>query len=923
MFELLTTFSWQELRQHPWRNAAAVLAVMLGVALAFSVHLINSSALDEFAQAARSVGGQSDLELRGVQGHFDEKLYKTIAQTPGVAVASPLLEVGSYVMTAQGKRSLRVVGVDALSVFGISPDLMPVSETLSPAVLQPDPSGNAANPPRQLDRWALFTPGQIFLNAAARRIALPGDSAADAPFEPGSVSPAAKPSQEGALKLQSGMQWLDVSLAGSVRASGPALAVMDLGAAQDLFGKAGQLTRIDLRLQPGVDRKAFAQQLQDSPDWPRDVTVALPEEAESQINNLSRAYRVNLTVLALIALFTGAFLVFSVLSLSVAKRAQQFALLGVLGLSGRNRLKLVLWESLALGLVGSLLGLGLGTGLAALALGLLGGDLGSGFFSGATPSLQFSPVAALIYGALGVAAALVGGWWPARAAQQLPPAQTLKGLGSLGVGSKSHWISLILIAGGALLTWAPPVFGIPLAAYIAIGLLLVGGITALPWLIGLLLGWLAPRLSRQTLPLLAVERARRQRDTAAVAVSGVVASLSLAVALTVMVASFRDSVISWLDRILPADLYVRSAAGMGASDTVYFSPEFVLAASQLQGVTKLQPQRMVPLSLQASLPAVALLARDLGDPAQSLPLLDAPLPVPAGMVGVYVSQAMVDLHGAQAGQTLPILSKAFRPLALIGKGQEAVFYVAGVWRDYARQSGSIAIDLTDFQRLTGDRRANDLALWLDNPTDTEALRKELQALAANESGQAGEQTSGQTSAPANAPPARGNTIAGEAGPSVGGLLEFGTSAQIRAISLKIFDRSFAVTYWLQSVAIAIGLFGIAASFSAQVLSRRKEFGLLAHLGLTRRQILTVVALEGTAWTSLGAIAGLGLGLVVAVVLVHVVNPQSFHWTMDLMLPWQKLLTLCLVVVAAGTVTAWLAARAAAGKDAVLAVKEDW
>ena len=898
MFELLKTFSWQELRQHPWRNAAAVLAVMLGVALAFSVHLINSSALDEFAQAARSVGGQSDLELRGVQGHFDERLFKTIAQTPGLAVASPLLEVGSYVMTAQGKRSLRVVGVDALSVFGISPDLMPIPQALAPS----------SNQARQMDRWALFAPGQIFLNAAARRIALP-----EAPANP----PAA-----GALKLQSGMQWLDVNVAGSVRASGPALAVMDLGAAQDLFDKPGQLTRIDLRLQPGVNREAFARQLQDSPGWPLDVTVALPQEAQSQINNLSRAYRVNLTVLALIALFTGAFLVFSVLSLSVAKRAQQFALLGVLGLSGRNRLKLVLWESLFLGLMGSGLGLALGTALAALALGLLGGDLGSGFFSGATPSLQFSPVAALIYGALGVAAALVGGWWPARAAQLLPPAQTLKGLGNLGVGSKSHWISLFLIAVGALLTWAPPVFGIPLAAYIAIGMLLVGGITALPWLIGLLLGWLAPRLSRQTLPLLAVERARRQRDTAAVAVSGVVAALSLAVALTVMVASFRDSVISWLDRILPADLYVRSAAGMGASDTVYFSPEFVLAAAKLQGVQKLQPQRMVPLSLQASLPAVALLARDLGDPAQSLPLLEAPLPVPPGMIGVYVSQAVVDLYGAQAGQTLPILSKAFRPLAHTGKAPEAIFFVAGVWRDYARQSGSIAIDLGDFQRLTGDRRANDLALWLSDTSNTEALQKELQALAERQSGQASGQRNDPAPAP-SVPAAPGNTVAGDAGPSVGGLLEFGTSAQIRAISLKIFDRSFAVTYWLQSVAIAIGLFGIAASFSAQVLSRRKEFGLLAHLGLTRRQILTVVALEGTAWTTLGAIAGLALGLVVAVVLVHVVNPQSFHWTMDLMLPWQKLLALCLAVVAAGTVTAWLAARAAAGKDAVMAVKEDW
>ncbi len=867
MFELLKTFSWQELRQHPWRNAAAVLAVMLGVALAFSVHLINSSALDEFAQAARSVGGQSDLELRGVQGHFDEALYKTIVQNPSVATASPILEVGSYVMTAQGKRSLRVVGVDALSVFASSPDLMPL-----PA---------AKTTTNQADRWALFAPGQIFLNAAAKRIALPSG-------------------REDTLQLQSGMQWVNVHVAGSVRASGAALAVMDIGAAQDLFGKPDQLTRIDLRLQPGVDRDAFARQLEASPGWPADVTVTLPQEAESQINNLSRAYRVNLTVLALIALFTGAFLVFSVLSLSVAKRSQQFALLGVLGLSGRDRLKLVLWESLALGLVGSAAGLALGTALAALALGFLGGDLGSGVFSGATPSLKFSIPAALIYGALGVGAALVGGWWPARSAQQLPPAQTLKGLGNLGVGSKSHWISLILIAGGAILTRAPAVFGIPLAAYISVGMLLVGGITALPWLIGLLLGWLAPRLSRQTLPLLAVERARRQRDTAAVAVSGVVASLSLAVALTVMVASFRDSVTQWLDRILPADVYVRSAASMGASDTVFFSPEFVQAAAHLAGVKKLQAQRILPLNLQSSQPAVALLARELGDPARTLPLIGTPLPVPPGQIGVYVSEAVVDLHGARLGQTLPALSKAFRPLALMQQAPEATFFVAGMWRDYARQSGSIAINLADFRRLTGDQRANDLVLWLDNPADAPRVKQALQALAGPDAAQGADADKG-----------------------TGGLLEFGTSAQIRAISLKIFDRSFAVTYWLQAVAIGIGLFGVAASFSAQVLSRRKEFGLLAHLGLTRRQILTVVALEGMAWTMLGAIAGLGLGLAVALVLVDVVNPQSFHWTMDLMLPWLKLLALCLAVVTAGTLTAWLAARAAAGKDAVLAVKEDW
>jgi putative ABC transport system permease protein len=155
------------------------------------------------------------------------------------------------------------------------------------------------------------------------------------------------------------------------------------------------------------------------------------------------------------------------------------------------------------------------------------------------------------------------------------------------------------------------------------------------------------------------------------------------------------------------------------------------------------------------------------------------------------------------------------------------------------------------------------------------------------------------------------------------LVELASAAQVRSISLRIFDRSFAVTYWLQAVAIAIGLFGVAASFSAQVLARRKEFGLLAHLGLTRRQILAVVAGEGAAWTVIGAIAGLALGLAVAVVLVHVVNPQSFHWTMDLLVPWLRLLALCVAVVVAGTVTAWVAGRAAAGRDAVLAVKEDW
>ena len=858
MLALLKTFSWQELLHHPWRNAAAVAAVMLGVALAFSVSLINASALSEFSQAVRSVNGQPDLELRAAQGGLDEALYARLATDPAVAVASPVLELATYALDAGGQRvALRIVGVDALVVARVAPALMPL-------------------PARETrGRFDLFAPDAVFLNAAAARAL---------GLEPGTPA---------RLQLQQALQLYPVQVAGRVSASGSPLAVMDIGAVQDLFGKAGQLTRIDVRLAPGADRQALLAALRADPLWSPNLSIVQPGDAEQRISNLSRAYRVNLTVLALVALFTGAFLVFSVLALSVAKRAQQFALLGVLGLSGRERLRLVLAESLLLGGVGSIAGVALGTGLAWLALRLLGGDLGGGFFTGVAPTLQWSPLAALVYGALGVAAALVGGWIPARAAQQLPPAQTLKGLG-LHAGAGSHpWLAGSLLLVGVALTLVPPVFGMPLGAYIAIALFLVGGIGTLPVMIALLYNRIAPLLSRWLLPMLAIERARRVRSSAAVAISGVVASLSLAVALTVMVASFRASVTDWLDVVLPADLYVRTATGGGAGEAAFFPSGFVRAVQQVPGVQNLATLRTTSLSLDPAKGNVALMARAIGDPARGLPLVGEPLSVPQGAVAIYVSEAMVDLYGARAGTYFKPLSDIFSAGVPGSRVATVVtpFFVAGVWRDYARQFGSIAIDKRDFERLTGDDRANDLAVWMAPGTDPAQLQQAIRDAAQRHAGAS--------------------------------LVEFSSAGEIRALSLRIFDRSFAVTYWLQAVAIAIGLFGVAANFSAQVLARRKEFGLLAHLGLTRAQILRLVAAEGLAWTAVGSIAGLGLGLAVSVVLVHVVNPQSFHWTMDLLLPWGRLAALCGAMVLAGTVTAWLAARAAAGADAVLAVKEDW
>ncbi len=853
---LLARFSWREWRQHPWRHAAAVLSVALGVALAFAVHLINASALSEFSQAVRAVGGQPDLEVRAAQGGFDETLFGRLAKRPEVALASPVLELTTYAAGGGGadRPAVRVLGLDALAVAPLSPSLMP----------QPDEGE---------PRFVLFAPDAAFVNAAARALAA---------------------AHSNRLTLQAGLTGaVPLRVAGHVAASGPPLVVMDIAAAQQAFGRLGQLTRIDLRLAAGVNRDTFAAALRAEKDWPAGVLLAAPGDDAQRVSALSRAYRVNLTVLALVALFTGAFLVFSVLSLGVARRSRQFALLATLGLTARERLLLVLAETALLGTLGSALGVALGGGLAALALRLLGGDLGGGYFPGVTPVLLWDGGAALGYGALGVAAALVGGWWPARAAQRLPPAQALKGLGAAGPAQRRIGAGLLLVAAALALACVPPVGGIALAAYGAVALLLVGGIALLPPLLERLLDAVAPLLARRPLALLAVERARRVPGTAAVAVGGVVASLSLAVALTVMVASFRDSVANWLAVVLPADLYARAASSAAAGDTVFFGPEVVAAAARMPGVARLTPQRVRSLQLNTRQPAVALVARRIDDPAHDFALVGAALPVPPGRTPIWVSEAIIDLYGVRPGGDFPAFSEVFRPLAIANAGDSAPFFVAGVLRDYARQFGAVAIDDRAYAALTGDRNANDLAFTLAPGADAAAVQQALRDLA------------------------------DRASPGAGARIEFASAAQIRAASLRIFDRSFAVTYWLQAVAIGIGLFGVAASFSAQVLARRKEFGLLAHLGLTRRQILAVVAGEGAAFSAAGALAGLALGLGVALVLVFVVNPQSFHWSMDLALPPLRLAALGAAVVLAGTATAWLSGRAAAGADAVLAVREDW
>ncbi|HYT97565.1 MAG TPA: FtsX-like permease family protein, partial [Casimicrobiaceae bacterium] len=551
------------------------------------------------------------------------------------------------------------------------------------------------------------------------------------------------------------------------------------------------LTRIDVRLAPGADATSAARRIADK--LPAGVAVAPPATAVDATSRLSRAYRINLNVLALVALFTGGLLVFSTQALAVARRRSQFALLRTIGLTRRGLLLLVVAEGATIGSIGALIGLPAGYVLARLALEYFGGDLGAGFFRGVPPQLHVGVGAALAFVALGVVAAMAGSAIPALDAARAAPAAALKSEqgGSSFARMRSAVPSAILLAAGGLATLAPPVADLPLLGYAAIALLLIGTLLLLSRVVVWLLA-MAPR-PRNVSSALALDQLRGAPGQAIVSLSAIVASVALMVSMAIMVASFRQSLDDWLTRMLPADVYVRAGSG---GDTTAFRNDDQLRIAALPGVRRATFSRSQNLLLDPALPRVSLIARTIDDPTR-LPLIGARASIkPGDPPPLWATEAMQDLYGFTPGRKVTI------PLA----GKRVDFTVAGIWRDYARQQGALLIDRNLYIEMTGDHDASEAALWLAPGVSIDDIRKAV-----------------------------------EADFGAADRISITPAGDLRRISLRVFDRTFAVTYALEAAAVAIGLAGMASSFGALALARRREFGMLRHLGMTRRQIGAMLA----------------------------------------------------------------------------------
>ncbi|UJP05519.1 MAG: FtsX-like permease family protein [Nitrosomonas sp.] len=838
--------SWGEWRAHWLQLLVALTAIAIGVAMAFSIHLINTAAFNEFSAASKSLSGQSDLQVHGRRGFFDERLYPQLAGHDGVLLVNPVLELDVIVPGKQQNRNdhrLKIIGIDMFRSMRIAPDLLGLPKE-----------------GKTLDRVAEDT---VFLSPAAMEWL--------------------QVRQDDLLQLHAGLETVTLRVAGGlVRArAGQRIAVMDIGAMQWRFQQLGVLSRIELKLRDGVNHAAFKAQL--TRELGDAFIVAEQADQEQRIANMSRAYRVNLNMLALVALFTGTFLVFSTQALSVVRRRQQFALLRVLGFTRRQLLRQVTAEGLVLGITGSLLGLALGYAAAVLSIQLLGGDLGTNFFPGVKPGIHLDPFMALLFLGVGVTVTLLGGIVPALEASRAKPALALRAGSEDTAMAKlsAPWFALACLATALAFTRLPPVFELPVFGYLAIALLLIGGITLMPHFTARVFARLLKHNpdNANAVSMLALARLAHMPNQSAIALGGILASFSLMVAMAIMVTSFRVSIDHWLSQVLPADLYIRTAV---SGDQGGFQPDAQQLITALPGFERIDLFRTQSLTLNPQRPDITLFARpvDRADPRNTLPMTDdmlAPGTIPENAIPVWISEAIADLYGYRTGDRIRLP---------VGNASNE-FLVAGVWRDYGRQFGAVQMLLSDYQALTGDLSVNTAAMWL------------RQGMAADQA------------------------IAALRQLPFGSALEISHSSEMRALSLEIFDRSFAVTYLLEIIAVVIGLLGVAASFSAQTLARVKEFGMLRHIGVLRRQILALLAAEGGLLTALGIALGFVLGWGISLILVFIVNPQSFHWTMQLHLPWSWLISIAVILLVSAALTALLSGRHAVSGQVTRAVREDW
>lgn len=832
-YSMLLRSSLRYLLRHPWQIGLCILGVALGVAVVVAIDLANASAGRAFALSTESVAGRATHQIRGGPAGLDDDLYRQLRTDLALREVAPVVE--GYVVAPQlGERTLQLLGVDPLAEAPFRSYLGGPGGAVT--------DGNAA-----LDLTRLLVePGAVVLAeslAAQYGVAL-----------------------NDALTVRIGDRALELRVAGLLspnddlsRRALEGLIIADIATAQETLGSVGRLSRIDLLLPP----------TDDGADPPIAATIreilppgAVLERAETRSNALeqmTRAFQLNLTALSLLALIVGMFLIYNTITFSVVQRRTLLGTLRCIGVTRRQIAAIVLIEAAVVSVVGSLLGLVLGVLLGRGLVGLVTQTINDLYFVVTVRGYSVDPAILLKGFALGILATLGSAAVPAVEATLTPPRTVLRRSSAedrvrRAVPLLAGFGGGLMALGGVLLLIPPAIVGGAATlsglvfAFLALFAIVIGAALTAPALTILLMRLLRPLLGA-ALGLLGRMAARdvvAALSRTAVAVAALMVAISVTIGVGLMVGSFRQTVVGWLEQSLVADVYVAAPSNTSNRVDTTLDPAVLAAFRSAPGVaavsvfrniqvdTAIGPVSMVSVDAPGGRGREALRFRDGGD-ASMWQAYEAG--------AILISEPLAYRLDLTVGDSLTLRTD---------RGEHA-FPIAGVYYDYTSDRGVIRIDAAVFRTYWDDGALSSFALFAAPDADVDALVAELQNRA-------------QALNAGDAP-----------------LLTIGSNRALREGTLAIFDRTFAITAVLQLLATIVAFIGILSSLMALQLERARELAMLRANGLTPGQVWGMVL---TQTSLMGLTAGLlaaPLGLVLALVLIYVINRRSFGWTLDLAL----------------------------------------
>ncbi|MHB2018626.1 MAG: ABC transporter permease, partial [Candidatus Xenobia bacterium] len=653
------------------------------------------------------------------------------------------------------------------------------------------------------------------------------------------------------------------------------LIVMDVAATQELFDRIGYLDRVDILLNPGASRSEFEMRARAS--LPASAVLEPPGAAQEQAQKMTEAFQLNLTALSMVALMVGMFLIYNTVAVSVVRRRPEIGIMRALGASQGQIFTLFLLEGGVLGGLGCLLGLGFGVLLSRGAVEAVTRTVNSLYVPTRAGTPELEPGTAFVCLLVGFVMSLLSSWLPAREAARVPPAEAM-GRGAQNLLHRPRLWRLVLLAGAllaatALLAKLPPVQGIPVAGYLAcLCVLLASAALAGPtvWVLTLagqrllvrLFG--APAMAATTHLIGAIKRI-------AVAVGALTVGMAMVSSVGIMVNSFRETVISWVDTSMRADLFItaeenRSTVAEGripgpALQIVRSTPG-VDAVDAFYG-TMITYQGEPAFLGEGDLDVLGRRGHLMFRRGESRGIL-------LGCVNAdhaIVSETFASRHDVREGDVLH-LDTPRGPLELT---------ITGVYYDYSQDAGWIVMDRSTWVKSWGTPPVTNISLYLAPGRDADAVRRTLR-----------ERLNGSYA------------------------LNITTNRTLRQNVLRVFNQTFAVTHSIELIAVVVAVLGVATTLIALVIERRREISVLRCLGAVREQIVTMVLLEAAAIGISGVLLGLAAGDVLSLLLIHVINKQCFGWTLFFHFPFafiaQVLALILCATLASAVHPAMMAAR---------------